>query len=81
MGALGIVGRKKLKEELIENVVNVKETIAERAEAKRDECADVSKNMGERMGELDYKAIQIVIGPLQELDSEKMLVLVCCLLP
>ncbi len=46
---------KKLKDELVSKWVNLEETIAKREEDKTDEHAEMSKNHGEKMDELEYK--------------------------
>jgi len=67
---------KKLKEELIEKKVNLEETIAKREEDKSDEHADMSKNTGEKMDELDYKAkikpdCDWIIGSFKERETAR----------
>jgi len=66
---------KKLKEELIEKKVNSEET-AEREEDKGDEHADMSKNQGEKMDELEYKAkikpdCDWIIGSFKERETAR----------
>ncbi len=66
---------KKLKEELIEKKANLEET-AEREEDKSDEHADMSKNQGEKMDELEYKAkikpdCDWIIGSFQERETAR----------
>merc|ERR1719263_2054065 len=69
---------KKLKEELIEKKVNLEETIAKREQDKSDEHADMSKNTGEKMDELDYKAkikpdCDWIIGSFKERETARQL--------